>query len=135
MTQWKSWIPEIEVPSFLIAKTSFISQQGLILGFENESQSKKITFSFYRGFLATRNAEEGKCMELLNDLYIFIESGKCEKGILFKVENSDYLQWFREQSLGRYDNEKIEHYMIISFDVVSEVLSLSAPIIEITNKD
>lgn len=45
----------------------------------------------------------------------------------FKVENSEWVDWFHDQSLGIYRDSLVEHYAFIGDDVI-EVLSARAPI-------
>jgi len=45
----------------------------------------------------------------------------------FKVENSQWVDWFHDQSLGVYSDSLVEHYAFIGEDVI-EVLSARPPI-------
>lgn len=46
---------------------------------------------------------------------------------LFKVENSNYLQWFKEESYDAWGVENFEHYVIYTQNDVLEVLSPYPP--------
>lgn len=52
---------------------------------------------------------------------------------IFKVENSDYLQWLKEESYGVYEygNFKMEHFVFIGSNIVFEVLATCEPTIKI----
>ena len=134
MMQWKKWVPDAGFYGQMYAKSSFISDKGVVLGFEDEAKTKKITFNFENGFLSLRETEEGCFMKSFESLNAYLEKHidlQKESWFLFKVENSEYIRRFKAQSLGAYNEEKIEHYVIITYDVISEVLSTSAPKIKV----
>lgn len=48
---------------------------------------------------------------------------------MFKSHNSGFLEWFKDESFGIYENEAI-HYRFIFFGHIVEVLSSTDPIIK-----
>jgi hypothetical protein len=50
---------------------------------------------------------------------------------LFKMKNSDYIEWFNEQHLNIYINiaSKLEHYVFVTEDEILEVINDNPPTI------
>jgi hypothetical protein len=130
MIEWKPWAPKENINNLMIAKSSFISDKGLILGFEDKAHTKNVFIEFKKGFLSVRESDEfcyEKSFESLSSYLHQIGHSKKEHGYLFILEKSDYIDWFIKQSLRTYDQKEIKHYVIITDDVISEILSTEAP--------
>ncbi len=137
MQIWKQWIPSEDIYDLMIAKSTSISERGVIFGFENKDNSKVVKIHFEAGFLSLRESDEFCYEKSFEDLALYFKKNKPEDSkpyFLFTIENSEYIRSFRKETLGLYDEVKIQHYVIITEDIVSEVLSTSAPKIEIANK-
>lgn len=50
--------------------------------------------------------------------------GKCS---LYKIENSEYIKWLKQQSYGMYDGVGYKHYCRLTLDEVIEVISEFEP--------
>ena len=136
MQIWKQWIPSEDIYDLLIAKSDYFSDKKVILGFENKKNSKFINIIF-EGFLSLRESDEFSYEKSFADLALYFKKNKpidARPWFLFVIENSEYIQSFRKETLGLFDEVNIKHYVIIADDVISEVLSPSAPKIEVTNK-
>jgi hypothetical protein len=69
--------------------------------------------------LAFRSANESyrlKLIESLNDL----------PWSTLRVENSEWVEWFHDQTLGIYRDWRVQHFMFVGEDVI-EVLSTTEP--------
>jgi hypothetical protein len=131
MEKWKIWIPDIETPKFMYSKSCYITEKGLILGYK-DNNARKITISFLDGYLSNRETDEGGIYDTLCDIYAYSNEKKWKSANFLTVENSNYVRWFKEQNLDGYKDTKIEHYIIIAYDIISEVLSTAAPKIEVS---
>ncbi|HRN77883.1 MAG TPA: hypothetical protein PLU71_01470 [Candidatus Dependentiae bacterium] len=135
MEIWKAWIPEVKMPTFkfLHYMGCRITEKGLVINLEDEDESsRKITVSFLDGYLSNRETDEGGIYDTLCDIYAYANEEKWKTANFLKVENSNYVQWFKDQNFGKYKDVEISHYMIIAFDVISEILSTGTPKIEIS---
>lgn len=52
-------------------------------------------------------------------------------GVVLMLENSNYVKLFRAQNSELFKDHEIKHFIIISSDVITEILSLSNPIIKV----
>lgn len=132
MEKWERWIPEIELPALIYLEKSFFSEEGFICFFKDETEIKSIIFSFEKeGLLSYRETDEGSFLKTFDYLYANYEPEYFQGWTLFKVKESSYLQWFKEQSLSEYEKEEVEHYVFYTYDIIIEVLSLTGPKIKI----
>jgi len=131
MKKWRIWKPDIEIPKFIYSKSCYITEKGLILGFEDENY-KKITISFLDGYLSNRETDEGCFDKTWSNIYSYFDEKKSEMSNFLKVDNSEYLRWFKKQGFDEYEDKIIEHYIIIAYDVISEVLATAEPKIEVS---
>jgi hypothetical protein len=49
---------------------------------------------------------------------------------LFKVANSEYLEWISNQSYGIAETEKLTHFSIIAVDSIIDIIAAYEPKIE-----
>lgn len=129
MEQWEIWVPDIEIPKFMYSKGSYITERNLILKFEDEDDAKKIVVTF-DGYLSSRETYEGCFDKTWSNIYSFFDEKKLKMSRFLKVQNSEYVHWFKEKN-PEYEDTIIEHYIIIAYDVISEVVSTVAPKIEV----
>jgi hypothetical protein len=64
-----------------------------------------------------------------NDKYYF------KKWFLYKIENSDFLNWAAMESYNLYQNYDLQHFCIVTEDDVVDILSSVEPKIVVTQKD
>lgn len=50
-------------------------------------------------------------------------------GVISRVNNSEYLKWFHEESNGIYDPDDASHYFIMTVDEFIDVISPSKPML------
>lgn len=78
----------------------------------------KISFDWIYSFRLT---DEGDLLKLQNDL-----CGKLTLGI-YTLNDSGYLRWFNEQSFDIHNDEKLNHYLIVTSTEIVEVISTVGP--------
>ena len=74
--------------------------------------------------LAYRNIDEGNRLRSLPAL----TKTRTSIVTIYEVENSEWLRWFREESCGQYDRQKMYHWTIATPNDLIDVLSLEPPI-------
>lgn len=82
----------------------------------------KIVFDWVHSFRLT---DEGDLLKMQEE-----QTGEMLIGF-YIVDNSIYLKWFTEQSVGIHDSESIIHYLIVTSDGVIDVLSSVSPLISV----
>lgn len=80
----------------------------------------KISFDWFHSF---RVVDEGDVIKMLNSF-----NGEMILGI-YTLLDSEYLEWFHQQSLGIHLKENITHYMVVTMNDVIEILSSEKPVI------
>lgn len=78
----------------------------------------KVVFDWIHSFRLT---DEGDLLKMQEE-----QNGEMLVGI-YTVDESAYLKWFTEQSVGIHDSESITHYIIVTSDDVIDVLSSVSP--------
>ena len=127
MEHWEKWIPINGLPSKIYNDSFIDSKEGIILEFSDEKHKKKIVIKFEDGVLSYRNTDEGSLLKKLN--YLDQRYGTdfyCE-WTLFKVKNSEYINWFLEESFGIYKPNQVEHYVFLTPNDVIEILTTYTP--------
>jgi hypothetical protein len=91
---------------------------------ETEGKKRKLRIKF-PSHLSCRWTDEG---DLLRTLGI----GGFDGSLLYEVEDSEYKNWFIEESLGRYTGceDDIRHYAIATQEYIIDVLAFNQPVIE-----
>ena len=95
----------------------------IILKGENiDDIEKTIIFEDYYGY---RNFDESFRLKTLNSFDVL-----CKPRVLFKVAHSDFLNWFKEESLSMYESEKLNHFIIATPNDIIDVISKEEPIVK-----
>lgn len=128
---WKYWIPQKNMPLPDDIKKVCADDEGLIITCIDETKQKNIIFRFLGTIYSYRFTDEGcflKTFDYINKNYKthFIHGTS-----LFKVENSKYLKWFKEESYDAWGTKDFEHYVFYTQNDILEVLSPYPPEIEI----
>lgn len=79
----------------------------------------KVVFDWIHSFRLT---DEGDLLKMQEE-----QNGEMLVGI-YTVDDSAFLKWFTEQSVGIHDSESIAHYIIVTSDDVIDVLSSVSPL-------
>ncbi|ABI62560.1 hypothetical protein [Granulibacter bethesdensis] len=93
----------------------------------SKEKSEIFVINFGAMVLAHRCMDEGKylSLEAIADVYDYPDSP------IVIVENSDFLEWFHNESLNLYIKDTIFHVMILTQDDWIDVLCLNLPKINI----
>ncbi|MBS1521139.1 MAG: hypothetical protein JST50_09090 [Bacteroidetes bacterium] len=114
---YTSWNP-IEISSSSIDMRSLTHEMGvLVLLFEEWTVGKpfKIVFDSYFSYRIT--VESGRIKSLNNPtLQVFGQTKK-----------SEYLDWFKDESSGIYDDQEMTHYSILCQDGIIDVITSCIP--------
>lgn len=123
----KKWIPLSDIPERLYLEGLHDDYEGFRLLLKGEGNSKmlRISFQFNLGFRNFDESDRLKTLNLIPEL--------CSKWSLFKVKDSTFTKWVIEESLEKYTNEELIHYIIATPNDIVEVLSMSEPKVEWLN--
>lgn len=96
----------------------------IIQDVENEESKYAIKF---KGLVGFRNFDEGDRVSSLDDY-----RWGANEGGMYKTQKSDFINWLQEENGGRYNEEDIIHYSIVTLDDILDVICLgrTKPIIE-----
>ncbi|MEO9382921.1 hypothetical protein [Chromobacterium phragmitis] len=86
-------------------------------------REERVLISF-NSYLSYRKSDEGDVLKTLEEIDSVSKLG----GMLYEVENSDYLQWFLDQSYGIRSDAK--QYLVLTSNDVVEVICLENPDVE-----
>lgn len=82
---------------------------------------RQFQFNF-DNYIAYRNSDEGARLKSLNQF-----PSNCREWCLFKTNDSDFIKWIVDESMGIYSSNDIIHYFFTTSDDIIEVLSLNEP--------
>ncbi len=131
MEKWEKWVPREGMPIPSDIKSVVLDDEGLVVTMADETKKKKLTFSFEGTVYSYRFTDESCFLKTLHYLKENYDDDFVHGTTLYKVENSNYLESFKEESYGAYDN--VKHYVFYTADDVLEVLSPYPP--KVTLKD
>ena len=129
MNKWEKWDIGITISEYVYVTSSCFNSKGVSFVLQSEDE-KVITISFTTGYITHRETGEGCFENTLFDIHTYLEENNIEKSSFLKAINSDYIKWVSNQFS---TTENIHHYMIITYDVILEILSTSKPSMEISN--
>ncbi|MBB4823292.1 hypothetical protein HNO89_000512 [Sporosarcina luteola] len=127
MEHWNKWKPINGMPSKLYNDALIDNKEGITLEFSDEDHKKKIFVTFEHGVLSYRNTDEGSLLKRLDYLDQQYGTNFYSECTLFKVEDSDYMDWFLDESLGIYERSQLEHYVFLTLNDVIEILTTYPP--------
>lgn len=127
MEHWERWIPINGLPSKLYNDAFIDSKEGIILEFSDEKDKKKIVVKFEDGVLSYRNTDEGSLLKKLNYLEQQYGTDFYSEWTLFKITNSEYINWFLDESSGIYEPNQVEHYVFFTPNDIIEILTTYTP--------
>ncbi|WP_241602298.1 hypothetical protein [Rosenbergiella nectarea] len=105
---------------FMLDKLMYLpSVLELFLSNDNEG-GIKISFN---GFYSFRVIDESDVIKMQDEF-----DGEMILGI-YNLVDSEYLEWFHEQSVGIHLDGNITHYMVVTVNDVIEIISCEKPVI------
>ena len=117
------WEPTAGLPRVLdpnLVVRDFGERGGLhITLVEPRTDGRVFRIDFVRA-LAFRSANESFRLKMVESLQIKLPWPT------FTVENSEWVEWFHEQTIGVYRDWPVQHFLFVGEDIV-EVLSTQAP--------
>ena len=122
--QYQAWIPASNLTGKVIIEEIVDSDEGLsifIRTLDNEENRYRILFDPY---VAYRNMDEGFRTKTFSEVGGF-------DGSLYLIDNSNWLRWLHEESLGYYRDWEIKHYFIVTSADCLDVLSEFEPTVEV----
>lgn len=133
---WKKWTPDENIYDLMIAKATNLSKESLALTFEKLATDTIVTIEFKSGFLSFRDTDEFCYEKSMDELNSYFKNENCdsEPWFLFIVENSRYVESFVEDTGDLYRDCSITHYVIVTEDLVCEILSTNPPNIQVKDK-
>ena len=96
-----------------------------IIMIEEQDSNTKLKIKFEASVDAFRDTDESFRSKLL--LYLNTNYSDISKWCFFKVENSEYINWLSEQSLGIIDSLKCTHFVFITYNSVLDVATTYEP--------
>lgn len=132
--KWMKWKPIEGIPQELYFEGMEYNNDGLTINLQGKDKNSPILTINFEFFLALRIVDEGNLLKDSCDvdeaiMKIKLEPGSSRKWSLFTVENSPYLEWFHNQSVGIHKDIKIIHHVIRTPEDVIEVLDSIIPIV------
>lgn len=130
--KWLKWEPIEGIPQTIYLRGLKYDYDGLTINIQDKDEKYLILTIHFEGFFAIRIVDEGDLLKGSHDMDKAViemekEKGSYYKWSLFTVENSLYLEWFHEQSLGVRKKEELVHYIIRTSEDVIEVLDIAEP--------
>lgn len=130
--KWLKWEPIEKIPQTLYLRGLKYDYDGLTLSLQDKDRKSPILTIYFEGFFALRIVDEGDKLIDSHDMdetvsEMEMEEGSYYKWSLFTVDDSLYLEWFHEQSLGVRKKEELVHYVIRTSEDVIEVLDIDSP--------
>src|SRR5699024_6842317 len=120
--RWKKWMPVKGLPPKMYNNLLVDGEEGVILNFSDENDTKRIIVKFDGNVLSYRNTDEGSLMKMLIFLDENYGSSLYYNWSIFKATNTAYINWFLEESFGIYKAAEIHHYIFLTPLDVMKVL-------------
>jgi hypothetical protein len=120
---FERWVPEAcNIPKAINIDGVYDDYEGfrvLIRAAEGAERVYKIKFETYLGY---RNIDE-------SNRYRSLELFPCNSNewCLFKTYNSDFINWIKNESGGKYDDDQIIHFAILTQNDILDILTLKEP--------
>ncbi len=128
---WTRWEPTAKLSQKYYVDTITDNIKGLsIILSDSDNEDSKLEIVFDNSVHAYRSTDESYRLKMLN--YIDEKHGTefYSQWTLFKVINSEYLEWISTQSFGIADSEKLTHFAIAAADSIIDIIAAYEPKIE-----
>jgi hypothetical protein len=122
--KYEIWEQTSEWPKSLYLQALHDDYEGFRLILEDKDGQGSVFKVSFDSHLAYRNIDEGDRLSSLPSL-----THKGEKlATVYLVKNSNWVHWFKEENAGKYDNEGLLHWAIITPNDWVDVISLEPPV-------
>lgn len=128
---WERWEPTTEMSRKYYVNTISDNIIGLtIILSDSEDEDSMVSIVFDNSVHAYRSTDEGFRQKLINDIDEKYGTEFYSEWTLFKVTNSEYLEWISDQSYGIAKSEKLMHFSIVAADSIVDIIAAYEPRIE-----
>ncbi|MDS0526758.1 hypothetical protein NNC19_13785 [Clostridium sp. SHJSY1] len=130
MQVWEKYYEECSMPQRFELEALVNDKNGLKLRLSDyESDNKFVDIIFKDGPVAYRCLDEVEYLKTMNYLNNTYESEYFEDCKIFKVKNSEFMEWIKNESFETFDCESkgCEQYVIFTVKEVIEVITCSKP--------
>ena len=125
--KWAKWEPIEGIPTKMFIEKLVDDKNGTLLVFKSEDENVTIQVLFEDSILSLRSTDEGRRLKTINLLDEKYGTDFYTKWTFFKVTNSDYVEWFNQETYDMYAAYNIGHYVFLTPDDVVEILSTYEP--------
>lgn len=122
-----AWFPLKGIPARLYCEAVHDDYEGFRVLLRGEAANSPMLRIGFDPALAYRNTDEGNLLKTLSRIHDLGTSS------LFVVQDSTWIEWFREESSPVYDGREIVHYAIYSASDCIDVLAEYRPTVEWLN--
>ncbi len=133
MEIWEKWVPVEGIFSRFYIDTIENNTEGVFITLKNNNLKKSIEIIFDGSMYSDCVTQRDGFLKKISELKKKYGTVFCNDWSLFKVENSDYLQWLKEESYGVYagDGEyKMRHFVILGSNLIFEILAPYEPTVQ-----
>ncbi len=128
MGEWTRWKPREEIAGrYYIDSFGMSENWSLIVQLSNTGNTQKIKIVFPNIVGSYRYTNESYYIMVFGDLSDVYPDDFYSHWSLFKITNSQYLQWLLEQSYTLADRRPLQHYCIFAGDEVIDVATQFEP--------
>lgn len=117
------WTETIALPKNLYLQGLLDTYEGFRLILEDKEGTGAVFRVGFDSHLAYRNMDEG---DRLRSLPALCETRQAEATV-YLVENSEWVKWFKDENQGKYSNDNLNHWAIITPNDWVDVISFEAP--------
>lgn len=129
MEEWTKWEPLEGISSKMHIEKLVDDKNGTVLLFKHENENITLKVVFEHSTLSLRSTDEGRRLKTINFLDEKYGTEFYTKWTFFRVNNSNYVEWFNQETYNMYDAYNIVHYVFLTPDDVIEILSTYEPIV------
>ncbi len=101
---------------------SLLDAEGKVCLELNDDMNRKFTI-VSENCLSYRRIDEGDALIGIDDLMASAGTAK----VFYRVEESDFLQWFHMQSDGIYKNKNLQHFSICTSNDIIDLITCDIP--------
>src|SRR5699024_9642243 len=131
--RWKKWMPVKGLPPKMYNNLLVDGEEGVILNFSDENDTKRIIVKFDGNVLSYRNTDEGSLMKMIIFLNENYGSSFYYNWSIFNATNTTYINYILEEITEINKADEIHHYIFLTPHDVIEVLSIDIPSIRVEN--
>ena len=130
MERWILW-NTVSIPTgqYELIKVQY-DCEGLKLLFDDEKILIEVTYG--NEVLAFRCCDEGDRWKTVDSVLSKYGADFFKGKLFFKVENSEFKEWFEKEKFGILTKHEFIHYAFVTQNDIVDVLALNDPVIKIT---